>query len=320
MGTQVIRGLLLVASLAICVVAAAEPAVAVPDRQAGITVSPAIAQIKLGKSQTTAAFPVTLTNNTAESVVIDLSVRDFTSYGENGQVSFMSQNQSDAHGLAKSLTFSPTQLVLAAGQHRMIVVSIANAGSLSPGGHYGVLLYKAVSVTNGHGNSVGITQAVSTLVFATTYGGDTQSLQFEAVDVGRAVTAMPTAVNVVLANSGNTQSTPRGYAQIIGHGNKVVAQGILNVDSSMILPGGKRLFSVVLTKTGRAWPGAYHVRVYYRYDGQQGFVIFRKAFLFINVTLILAMIVALALIALAVRWLLPRALTNTGRRKYKLRH
>src|SRR5262249_15818232 len=152
--------------------------------------------------------------------------------------------------LSNSLKVLAPQSVLAAGKSVKVPVHIVNANSLAPGGHYAAVIYGVKSANAQSNKTVSVREAVSCLVFVKTYSGGTQKLHVTAFPVSAFTTSLPSNVNVVLANTGNTQAVPRGYAQIIGPGNTIESQGIMNIDSSMILPNSKRLFPITMSSHG----------------------------------------------------------------------
>ncbi len=272
----------------------------------GITVSPAIEQLTLHQNQSVATFPTTVTNHTGSTVLITVKARDFTASSDGKRLTFIGNTESSSkpHGLSNSLKMSPSQATLAPGANQKVLVAVSNATNLAPGGHYAALIYMARGVNQKQKNTVAIREAVSCLVFVNTYGGGTQTTTLSVPSMSGLVTSLPKNINVVLTNSGNTPTVPRGYVQIINSKSMLLAQNQLNVDSSMILPGSTRLFPISLVTVGdHAWYGVYHLKIFYRHDGQKNFNVYDKKLLLVSAQLIIsACILVVVLIAVAV-WL-----------------
>lgn len=265
----------------------------------GITVTPAIEYIKLKQNQDSTSFITTVTNNTPDKVLLTPTTRDFTASTDGRKLTFIKSNESSSntHGLSDSIQVSVKDEVLNPGQSVKIPVSIVNANSLAPGGHYAAVIYGVKGIGGANKNIVSVREAVSCLVFLNTFSGGTQDTSVAAFPTANFTTALPQSANIVLANNGNTQTVPRGYVQITGPTNKTVAQGIINVDSSMILPDSKRLFPVALSSHGnRSLFGVFHEKLYYRHDGQEKYNVIDKKFYYVNVALTVATFAVLILL------------------------
>ena len=269
--------------------------------QNGITISPAITNINLMQAQTTASFPIEVTNNTRASAHITISAEDFTALNQNGDISYLKEGSKTPHGLASALSSSPTQLVLEPGEQEHLTITIANTDQLAPGGHYGAVVFKLTDAPSISGN-VSVNQTVTSLVFLSTYGQGIQKLSVTNPKIAAVWVEIPNTVNLVLANVGNTQTVPRGIVEISDRSGKVIAHGLININSGLILPGSSRLFSTGLTPSGAPlWPGTYRMKVSYRVDGDSAYKQYEQDFFFIDIrvitgTIVLAMVVALLFI------------------------
>lgn len=271
----------------------------------GITISPAIEQISLSPSQNSANFSIQITNNTKQPVIINISARDFTSLNQYGGIGFLTGNQSmlaNGHGLANDLNIGLTQLALAASQSQNVPIIINNANSLAAGGHYTAINYNIHGPASKKANSVTINQSLSTLVFLSTSGQGTQTTTLSTPVISRFAATFPKTVSLVFSNSGNTQTVPRGVVQIYKKPTSIISQATINIDSGLILPSSSRLFNLKLTNmsSGHLWPGIYHLKVYYRHDGQTGYYIYQRSFLYLSSGLLIAIssLIILAVILL----------------------
>src|SRR5690606_14546602 len=80
-------------------------------------------------------------------------------------------------------------------------------------------------------------------------------------------------VEVEVQNSGNTHVVPRGSVELVDPLGNQIAHGVINNQSSIVLPDSSRQLSADLSETGLPlWPGKYTLVLAYRYDGQEEIV------------------------------------------------
>jgi hypothetical protein len=264
----------------------------------GITVSPAVQQITLNSEQNTASFKVELINNTASQQFITVSTEDFTYLNENGAVSFFasSASKNDTHGLVNFMDIGLPEIALAPHQSQVVPVSIINANKLTVGGHYAAIVFKAYPQSSKNGN-FSIIQAVSSLVFLSTYGQGTQVLSLDTELINSLDINLPQQITTVIGNTGNTQSTPRGYIQILDPQGKLISQSQLNIYSSLVLPQSKRLLVTNINPVNKfLWPGFYKVKIFYNHDGQTKFTVYQKSILLITEPFLVIIILIIAVI------------------------
>ena len=286
----------------------------------GMTISPAIEQISLNRNQTASTYATHVTNNTTSPVVVSISAEGFTALNQTGSISFYNSkalNVNDPHGLLNYLHIANPKVIVQPGQTQTVPITIVNANKLTAGGHYAALLFSVVHLPSPKGNQVTINQVVSSLVFLSTYGKGTQSIALTTPVISSVVTSFPNVINMVFANTGNTQTTPRGYVQILDSRSKLISQEQINTDSSLILPQSKRLFTLSLVQAKKhLGPGIYYLKIYYQHDGQATYTTYEQRFYFVNRWVIVAAIVAvLFVLVLAARFWLPADLPYRLKRK-----
>ncbi|HEY5267533.1 MAG TPA: hypothetical protein VII94_00120 [Candidatus Saccharimonadales bacterium] len=265
----------------------------------GITVSPAIEQIILAKGQTTDNFKVEIINNTNSQQFITASVQDFTYLNENGAVSFFgsSTDKNDTHGLVNFIDIGLPEIAIASHQSQVVPVSVVNADKLTNGGHYAAVVFKAYPLS-GKKTNFSIIQAVSSLVFLSTSGEGTQNISLDNALMGSIDVNLPQQITTIMGNSGNTQTTPRGYIQILSPQGKLVSQSQINIASALILPQSKELIVNALNPTHKfLWPGFYTFKIFYNHDGQTKYMLYQKRILLITEPfLIMIIVIVIALI------------------------
>jgi hypothetical protein len=273
----------------------------------GLTVSPAIEQLTLKPGQQTASFVSQLTNNTKTKLIVNLSVTDFTALNETGGIVFLPNLTNRPHGLAQWLKPAVNQVVLSAGASQSISISITSTPGLAPGGHYGAVVYRVISsgsITNG--NQISNNEEISSLVFLTTGSGSIQSIKLGNVPFGHLVFKIPSSIDLVFTNSGNTQVAPHGLVTIMSADKREVARGIINQQSGLILPGTSRLYVVSLRPTGNiAKLGEYHLVIAYQASELGKIQHYQTGFYLVNEEF-LVLVVGIGLLALAAIILLNR--------------
>jgi hypothetical protein len=269
----------------------------------GVSVSPSIKVVTLYKNQTSASFSILVTNSTSGTIDMSLSEEDFTSLNLSGGISFFNSTRADlnnAHSLASNISTNNPKIIIGPDQSQNVAITINNANKLAAGGHYTAIIFKMLSLSNKAGNVVNVNQAVSTLLFVSTQGEGTQTLDLATTSMS-SFTTFPRSVDVVLKNTGDTQSIPRGIVQITGTSSELISQGQINVNSSLILPQSEQLFDVNMSPTSIFLrPGIYKLKILYRHDGQSGYSVYEKNFLYISPASMLAVLVIIVFIVFAI--------------------
>lgn len=262
------------ASIAAFIAAFACLAVYVPsaDAAGGLTLSPPLKDITLGPGLLETTTEVTLTNNTTQAVRTQLKLIDLKALGEFGGSSLGQAGLPDAYNLANWMSLPGGDTVtIPAGQTVRIKVVITNRSDLAPGGHYGALVVSADSTGASKGN-VSISQQLVSLVFVKKLGGEKYGLHLQEMLVDQARGQLPQSVKLNFASTGNVHVIPRGYIEVTDPSGKLVAKGIINSDSSLVLPGVSRQLTTALQSVNdSSATGQYKITAHYRYDGEEDF-------------------------------------------------
>jgi len=242
----------------------------------GFTVSPPFQEVVINKDQTKASFFVEITNNSLLSQTLALSAVDFGSMDESGGVAFLGTKPNDwqkKYGLASWISLEKDIVVIAAKSSEKIKVTIDNKESLSPGGHYAGLMGTLINDAKSGKNTVGINQAFASLIFVKKIGGEKYDLLLNRTDLNNFyMLKVPGEVKLRFQNSGNVHVVPRGLITLIDPFGRTVASGVINPESSIILPESFRVYPVAIRAVSPAFvPGRYLMTVQYRYDGKDSF-------------------------------------------------
>ena len=239
----------------------------------GITISPPLKEIILNTGLIEAVTKITITNNSGRNVIANLRIVDFEATDELGAVTFIDDGNPTKYALASWVSLRQGNSVSIPNTKSVEVpVTIINGEGLAPGGHYGALVASIVTDDPAlAGKTVTLKQQVTSLLFVKKIGGESYGLELESfnpLEYGK----VPSEVSTRFKNTGNTHVVPRGYIEVKDPKGILVSKGILNPESTMILPDKNRQFSVIMQPvTDSSKSGRYTITAYYRYDGQNDF-------------------------------------------------
>lgn len=250
---------------------------AADNEQSGLSVSPVFQEVVFNAGDIQTEFSVTLKNETTEAMTLRPSVVDFGSLDESGGVAFLGQSENLEHKYSLASWMRPEKDVLSldAGETEELRVVIENRETLSPGGHYGAILFKIGDEVDASGkeNQVAVQQLISVLVFAKKQGGEVYHLELGESTWSKIFFAPPSRVELRFQNSGNVHVVPRGTVVLTDPLGRKIAKGVINQESGFLLPETLRTYPVILQNLARALiPGKYTLTIAYRYDGKEDVV------------------------------------------------
>ena len=244
---------------------------AAPARAAagGLSIGPFLQEVTLQPGQMESSFRITVTNTTKTELPLRLSVVDFGAADETGGINFLpsADNLERRYGLASWMRLEKDSLVLAAGSAQQVTITVENRESLSPGGHYGAVVFE-VDMELGSGEiqpKVNFTKAVSTLVLAKKIGGERHSMTLTGSTWSGPPFALPRAAKLRFLNNGNVHATARGDVTLTDGFGRVISSGQLNEESTVVLPESLRVYPVKLVNRGALWlPGWVTLTIRYK--------------------------------------------------------
>ncbi len=275
--------------------------VALAQTVSGLTVNPVFQEVTLEGTKAE-PFSVAVTNGTDVLVTLRVSVLDFGSLDESGGVAFLgAQNDFEKkYALAAWMQPEKDTLTLRPGETQSVRVTVENRDSLSPGGHYAALVFKAGDDTGSAAgeNSIAVNQYFSTLVFVKKIGGEIYRMDLKDFDYApKNLFRFPRKTTLRFQNSGNVHLTPRGTVTVADPLGRTVAKGIVNEESALILPESLRLYPVTLKGlAANLIPGRYTLMITSRYDGREGFDTESTRFFFVP-PLAIVLVLGIAVIA-----------------------
>lgn len=277
------------------------------EEKSGFSVEPFFQDVTIEKDREKAEFDLKISNKTSAPAVFYLSALDFGALDESGGVAFLgsSGDLEKKYGLASWIVLEKDALTVNPGETQIVKVKIENKDSLSPGGHYAAIVLKLENAGQNEGeqSKVNLNSYSTSLIFARKIGGEIYGLKLNKKDFAGNIFALPNKVDLRFQNDGNVHLVPRGTIKIIDPWGREVGKGIINDKSSFILPETFRLFSTSVKKMVPAIvPGKYTVRIEYRYDGKDDFVIEEQKIDIIPLPVILASLIILGLMTGYVFW------------------
>lgn len=257
--------------IAVFIVLSAAVQHSVVDAAGGTTLSPPLRDLTLGPGLIEANTDIALTNNTSQQVRASLRLVDLKALGEFGGTSLDKAGLPDSYGLANWMELpGGNTVIIPGGKTVNVAVKILNKPDLSPGGHYGAVIVTTDSDDSVKSN-VNISQQLVSLVFVKKLGGEKYGLELKGMSADKGGN-IPDVVKLNFIDTGNVHIIPRGYVEISDPKGKLVARGIINPDSSLILPGQTRQFVTLMKPVESSnIPGQYKITAYYRYDGNDEF-------------------------------------------------
>lgn len=250
----------------------------------GISLEPAFQETILAPGQEKAGVEVSLENQSSQEQVFRLKAVDFGSLDESGGVAFLgASGDQREYALADWLAFPQSEVVLAPGERKSFEAIIENNDNLSPGGHYGALVFESILRSEGGDeNQVAVNQVFSSLIFLKKEGGEIYGASIEGISLSKSLLHLPGELDFSLSNTGNTHIVPRGKASVKDPLGREVSRAILNEESTIVLPDSKRTYKMKFSTRALAWlPGNYVLQLDYRYDGKEDFSREEEQFFFV---------------------------------------
>lgn len=293
-------------------------ALAAEQNATGITVSPAFQNIDILPGQASTSQSFSIANNDDVPVAFSLTAVDMGSLDDTGGVVFsgLPAGYADNYGIAKWVTLPQRTIVIPPRTTRTVNFIITSDDTLRDGGHYGAIIINAQDAAQTVENQIKFDPQTATLLFIRKIGREVFGLRLEQPVPVNALWRLPDNLTLRMKNEGNVHIVPRGVLKITGPGGRVAKQGIINSESSLVLPERSRNYQVKLQDFG--WwrlPGRYKIDVAYRYDGLNQFMIAEQSFFFWNLPLLLMSAAVLAILILAER-IIDRRYGKVIRRKY----
>lgn len=204
-----------------------------------ISVSPSI--IKLDLEKDLPETILTYTNNTPQSLEINLSAANFSPIRDNGQLAFIDDSSGNStYSLSTWISFEKNILTLAPQESTSVKIFIEK-NKLPIGGHYASILASMNQSTPD--SQIKLNTVLSTLLFIRAPGGnEIYDAQIETFALNKTFLNLPSSVVLKIQNTGNSDITPHGKVDILNSRSEIISQAILNQTSLLVLPNSLRRF------------------------------------------------------------------------------
>lgn len=189
---------------------------------------------------------IRLANAGSSKIQVEISVEDFTPLSGGEGVEFVGRAEGvttvrDWIDIKGDQTFE-----LGDSESRSIPYTVTAPSDAEPGGHYGVLFFKATELDNTGQLRIGT--RVGSLVFVTVPGNRLEEGRILSFTAPSFVQSGPIKFDFSFGNTGTVHFDPRGEIMITNIFGKEVAR--VPISGKIILPSGKRDFSVVWPHEG----------------------------------------------------------------------
>ena len=244
-----------------------------PPPTGGITISPTLKELVLSSGLVEARTTIVLTNSTGRDLTANIRTVDFDTLSQSGGVSFGQAGLPlTKYALANWMVLpGGNQVALPNGQSVQVPLKVENRSDLAPGGHYGAVVVTASTSAGASSNNVNFKQELVSLLFVKKLGGEQYGLQLQSLSADERG-ARPNTATLRFRSTGNVHVVPRGYVTVADLRGKIVAKGVINPESTLILPGTARQFVTQLQPIANSKiPGRFAVTAYYRLEGQNQF-------------------------------------------------
>jgi hypothetical protein len=216
--------------------------VVAPHAVEATTLSPALLDISL-QSGESAAYEITLYNESEESIVLDGSIEKFVPRGEYGEVDILPFDITDAS--INWIKLPTNSILLEPGATISVPVIVNIPTTADIGGYYLAVMWESSSGPLTAGNNTRIVSRVGTLLLLTVDGDVKNSLEltsFSLEDPKNFYDSLPIEFSTRLRNTGNIHQRPEGSVVIknfLGGTTEVIK---FNSASGSILPQTNRIF------------------------------------------------------------------------------
>lgn len=223
------------------------------EKTPGLSISPAFQEVVFEKNDTEQSIFFELENNTDQTLEFRFEAIPYTTVDYVGSLSFLNPTLNEAVGTVSFVTFDVDRVMIEAKSKKKIDVHVQNRPNLSPGGHYIAIVSRLVSEEDAQQK---IIPAVGSLLMIHKKDGEQVNLSLRSVENAAkgVVFHLADTVELSFENQGNIHVTPRGTITVTDLFNRVVQQGTINENSSLVLPGMRRIIGVKMATSRRVVP------------------------------------------------------------------
>ena len=202
----------------------------------GLTIFPVRVSLTLEPGETKEGT-ITLENNSEEEVTVEMAVEDFIpTAGETG-IQFVGRAEGVTTVRDWITLDAPNKFSFGVGEKRTFRYTVTAPDDAEPGGHFGVVFFKALGQNN-EGESLKVGTRVGSLFFVTIPGDFLRSGVVHSFWAPVFLTGSPVSFAIDYENTGTVHFEPRGTIEIFNMVGKKV--GETRVEGQVVLPTGRR--------------------------------------------------------------------------------
>ncbi|MFO0703370.1 MAG: hypothetical protein U0525_01445 [Patescibacteria group bacterium] len=231
-----------------------------------IQVSPAFIDIDKSVPQES-GYPISIKNNDKSVITVNTKFVPFTPSKKNdGSLDFHTNEKSILQGF---LSLSQEQFEIAPDETKTIYLVPNYSTKLLYGDYNEAVIFSFTSSENKEGvektSTTSINSAIALTLFVRNNPKAAASYAVKPQNkINSIAFTLPTEAQLVIENMGNTYGIPRGEVELSDFAGRVLARGIINTDSTRLLPASGKNINVVLNKSKDPLPmylGVYTVKV-----------------------------------------------------------
>lgn len=144
------------------------------------------------------------------------------------------------------------------------------------------------------------------MLFVKKLGGEQYGLKLESFKTDSKI-AVPDEAIFNFRSTGNVQVLPRGYVTVTDPHGKIVSRGLINPESTLVLPETSRQFITLLNPVASSDAiSRYTVTAFYRHDEQPDFTSVERTFYQLPVTVLVVVAIVLTLATATFTWIVIR--------------
>ena len=205
------------------------------EANTGLTIQPIKISKTINPEETVSGF-IRLTNASSEDVNVELGIEDFVPTAGTSNISFVGRAEGNTTVKDWIEVDMPKNFVFKKDETKELSYRIKAPKNAEPGGHFGVLFFKATPVKDTGQLKVGT--RVGILLFVTVPGNSLQKGKIVDFKAPKFIERSPVNFTVNFENTGTVHFEPKGLITIKNIFNREVAK--IDVSGQTVLPTGIR--------------------------------------------------------------------------------
>lgn len=225
----------------------------------GITVSPSFVQLDLAKENNHVELKYENTTGSAATLTFETKEIRPDTYPSLEFINPNNQNQSESN--ASWVQYDRDRVTISANSTESIKLSFSQ--NLSPGGHYAGLIANLSDISDTQKNNAQVTlqgMLVTPIFIRAKEGLREEKVIVSNIETNSYLWSFPYEISILLTNKGNVEVIPFSKLKIQSRDETLISEGIINPESSFLLPSASRRFKSSLQSPAQiVLPGIYTI-------------------------------------------------------------